>query len=144
MLFASNPPHESTPRSLPSGYTSQPAWRFRDRTGQFSYEFNRVYGSPIRCDGREPVCRLDQDLSYWCVVGQDSVATTGANSSLRALNYAEARKMSATRLTFEEFASPLRMQAELEAEEVSQPPRRVPMFVRALCPNVERAGFAIS
>jgi hypothetical protein len=112
-------PREPTERharclpSLPSGYDAQSAWGFRDRTGRFSYEFNRVYTPPNRLDKRGPKCRLDEDLSYWGVTWSTLSETGDERPAGRWVSYARARKLRGSRLTFERFSSLLQMRDEL-------------------------------
>jgi len=100
------------PPALPSGYQAQPAWGFHDRTGRFSYEFNRVYGRPNRLDQRGPTCRLDEGLSYWGVTWPTFTQTGDERPAGRWMTYAEARKLRGSHLTFERFSS-LQMRDEL-------------------------------
>lgn len=99
--------------SLPFGYEAQPAWGFRDRMGRFSYEFNRVYGPPSRLDRRGPICRLDEDLSYWGVTWPTFSGTADERPAGRWITYAQARTLRASRLTFERFSSLQQMRDEL-------------------------------
>ncbi len=92
--------------ALPSGHTTQSAWAFRDRVGQFFYEFHRVYG---------PSQELDQGLSYW-VMTRPGLAAGGAASERRSgqwMNYAFARRLRGDEMTFEHFSSLALMRDEL-------------------------------
>ena len=100
---------------LPLGYEAQPCWGFHDRTGRFSYEFNRVYEPPNRLDKRGPTCRLDEELSYWGVTWRTFGETADERPAGRWMSYAEARKLGSARLTFTGFSSLLHMQADLPA-----------------------------
>jgi hypothetical protein len=112
---------------LPSGYEAQAAWGFRDRTGRFSYEFNRVYGPPNRLDKRGPTSRLDEDLSYWGVTWPTFSDTGDERPAGRWVSYAQARKLRGSRLTFERFSCLLSIRDELpellHVADVSQDPR---------------------
>ena len=99
--------------SLPSDYEAQPAWEFRDQTGRFSYEFNRVYGPPNRLDKRGPTGLLDEDLSYWSVIWPTFSETGDERPAGRWVSYAQARKLRISHLTFERFSSLLQMRGEL-------------------------------
>jgi hypothetical protein len=116
--------------ALPPGYEAQPAWGFQDRTGRFSYQFNRVYGPPDPLDRRGPTRRLDEDLSFWEVTwaidgGLDTERVVG-----RWVTYAEARALRGHGLTFARFASLPQMRPELDAllhvSEIGREPRAAP------------------
>ena len=100
--------------SLPPGYVAQPAWGFRDATGCFFYEFNRVYGLAIRSDERRPTIRLDCDLSYW-VVTWPTFRGGDERPAGRWLSYAQARKLLGEGLLFKRFSSLVQMRPELPA-----------------------------
>jgi hypothetical protein len=107
------------PPRLPPGHTAQPAWGFHDETGRHSYEFNRVYGPPMRRDHRGPICRQDEDRSYWSVTW--TVTDSAGHSRLagRSIAYAEARRLIGSRMTFDRFFA---LRAELpELLDVAQP-----------------------
>lgn len=98
----------SAPAPLPAGFHSQPAYEFRDPSGRYSYEFSNVYGPPQR-GGRGFISQLDEERSYWSVVGDlDEV-----EPARRAISYAEARRALRGRLTFAQFASEMHMRGEL-------------------------------
>jgi len=100
--------------SFPPGYEAQPAWGFHDSTGRFSYEFNRVYGPPEWVDWREPVCRLDEELSYWGVVWSTFGENGDEQPAGRWMTYAQARMLPGPRrLTYEQFSSLSGMRDEL-------------------------------
>ena len=106
---------EDAPCLLPLalGYHAQPAWGFRDPTGRFSYEFNRVYGPPQRHAERRPTCRLDRDLSYWGVTWSTFSAAGEERAAGRWMTYAQARALPGSHLTFERFSSLIEMRDEL-------------------------------
>jgi len=91
------------PSCLPPGFRAQPVCGFSDGMGRFSYEFNRVYGPPRECGRRGPICFQDENLSYWCVTW--SVSNEFGDSRLmgRSISFAEARKRSGSRMTFDQF-----------------------------------------
>jgi len=96
---------------LPPGFEAQATHQFRDPSGRFSYEFSHVYGPP-QPGRRGLVCRLDEQRSYWSVVGQ--VDEYGKDHHVRrSVSYAEARRAHRGRLTFAEFASEMHMRREL-------------------------------
>jgi hypothetical protein len=99
--------------ALPPGHEAQPVWRFPDRTGRFSYEFNRVYGPPDLLDERGPTCQLDEDLSYWGVTWSLFPGTVDERPAGRWASYAQARRLRGPGLTFERFASYLQTCDEL-------------------------------
>ena len=99
--------------SLPPGYEAQPVWGFHDRTGRFSYEFNRVYGPPRSTGGRGPVCRLDKRLSYWSVIWSATGENGDEHPAGRWMTYGHARTLPGSRLTYEQFSFPLRMREVL-------------------------------
>ena len=101
--------------ALPPGYEAQPAWGFRDLTGRFSYEFHRVYGRPDRFDRRGPMCRIDQDLSFWRTTWSTDGDPGSEHVAGWRLTYAQARALRGSRLTFARFSSVERMRADLEA-----------------------------
>jgi hypothetical protein len=93
---------------LPTGFTAQPIFQFRDPSGHFSYEFTNVY-SPPRPGRRGPVCELDHDRSYWHVV-----ANIDDEPRLeRSVSFAEARSRRRGHLKFAEFASEMHMRRYL-------------------------------
>ena len=96
---------------LPAGYEAQPFWGFHDAAGRFAYELNRVYGPPTALDGRGPVRRLDEDMSYWGVTWRKLTGIVDERPAGRWITYARARKMRPL-LTFERFSS-LQMRDEL-------------------------------
>ena len=96
---------------LPEGFTAQAINEFRDPSGRFSYEFSNVYGPP-RPGRRGPVCELDQDRSYWRVVGNIDEAGRGERLE-RSVNFAEARSARRGHLSFADFASEMHMRHDL-------------------------------
>jgi hypothetical protein len=115
-----SPPREPRKRehapcrpSLPPGYEAQPAWAFRDRTGRFFYEFNRVYGPPDSVEGRGPVCRPDEQLCYWSVIWSTFGEDGDEHPAGRWITYGQARKLPGREPTFERFASLPWMRDEL-------------------------------
>ena len=101
--------------SLPPGYIAQPAWGFRDATGRYFYEFNRVYGPPTRSDESRPTTRLDRDLSYWVVTWPTLRGAGDERPAGRWLSLAQARKLLGEGLRFERFSSLVQMRPELPA-----------------------------
>ncbi len=99
-----------TAPSLPAGFKSQPTHEFRDSSGRFSYEFSNVYGPP-QAGRRGLVCRLDEDRSYWSVVGE--VDDTEHHAGRRSVSYVEARRALHGRLSFAQFASEMHMRRKL-------------------------------
>jgi hypothetical protein len=99
----------NTRPALPPGYDSQATYEFRDPSGLFSYAFSNVYGPP-KPDRRGPVRHLDEDRSYWSVVGH---AEGQDHSVLRSASYADARQAQGGRLTFRQFASEMYMRGKL-------------------------------
>jgi len=98
---------------LPAGFQAQAAYEFRDPSGRFSYEFSNVYGPP-QPGRRGLVCQLDEDRSYWSVVGQ--LDQEGQDHPVgRSVSYAEARRAHQGHLTFAQFASQMHMRRELSS-----------------------------
>lgn len=98
---------------LPSGCDAQEAWGFTDPTGNFAYEFCRVYGPPEGGGARGTFCRLDQDRSYWVVFWRAAEDGSGDHPVSRWLTYAQARALSPPGLTFRRFASSADMRDEI-------------------------------
>jgi hypothetical protein len=96
---------------LPTGFEAQAVYGFRDPSGRFSYEFSNVYGPP-RAERRGPVCELDEDRSYWSVVGQTDEAGEGQPVE-RSVSFAEARRAKRGHLSFAEFASQMHVRQVL-------------------------------
>ena len=96
---------------LPTGFTAQATYAFRDPSGRFSYEFSNVYGPP-RPERRGPVCELDEDRSYWSVVSQIDEAGQGQLVD-RSVSFAEARRAKRGHLSFAQFASEMHMRHDL-------------------------------
>lgn len=98
---------------LPPGFTAQAAWGFRDNSGTFTYEFNRVYGPTRRSrrgiDGRH----LDEERSYWVVTWSVAGETEREQAHGRWISYAQARKLRGSRFSFARFSSLLDMRADL-------------------------------
>jgi hypothetical protein len=97
---------------LPSGCDAQEAWGFTDPTGDFAYEFCRVYGPPEGGGARGTLCRLDQERSYWVVFWR-AQEVSGNHPASRWLTYAQARALSPSGLTFRRFASSADMREEI-------------------------------
>jgi hypothetical protein len=98
---------------LPTGFTAQAIYEFRDPSGRFSYEFSNVYGPP-RPGRRGLVCELDEDRSYWSVVSQVDEAGQGQPVD-RSVSFAEARRAKRWHLSFAQFASEMHMRHDLSA-----------------------------
>jgi hypothetical protein len=96
---------------LPAGFHAQTIYEFRDPSGRFSYAFSNVYGPP-RLGSRGPVCALDEDRSYWSVVGQTDDARKGQPLEC-SVSFAEARRAHRGRLSFARFASTMHMRRDL-------------------------------
>jgi hypothetical protein len=96
---------------VPTGFTAQAIYEFRDPSGRFSYEFSNVYGPP-RAARRGPICDLDRDRSYWSVVSYSDEPAHRRHVE-RSVSFAEARKARRGRLSFAEFASEMHMRREL-------------------------------
>ena len=101
----------STASQLPTGFTAQSSYEFRDPSGRFSYEFSNVYG-PARPGRRGAVCELDEDRSYWRVVSQIDEAGQGQPVD-RSVSFAEARRAKRGHLSFAQFASEMQMRHAL-------------------------------
>lgn len=97
---------------LPPGYSAQEAWGFH-APGGLSYDFSRVYGPPEGHGPGGPICHLDEGLSYWVVVWHAPGDGGEEHATGQWMSYAQARKLSASRLTFRRFASPLDMREQL-------------------------------
>jgi hypothetical protein len=97
---------------LPPGYSAQEAWGFRDQSGNFSYEFCRVYGPPDR-DPHGLTCHLDEGRSYWIVLWSAHGSSPDDHPVCRWMTYAQASKLSRARLTFRRFSSPVDMRDEV-------------------------------
>lgn len=94
---------------LPYGYISAGAWGFRGSDGA-SYEFCRVYAPAApSSNGHDGICRIDDNLSYWVVIADD----TSAESTGQSLNFQAARKLLSDSLSFSRFSSPALMNEEL-------------------------------
>jgi|KBSMisStaDraftv2_1062788.scaffolds.fasta_scaffold722381_2 hypothetical protein len=92
-------------------FQDQATHEFRDESGTFSYEFSNVYGPPEQ-ERRGSVCALDEDRSYWSIVGR--VDEMGEELPPRRLvSYADARKAYRGRLSFAQFASEMYMRPRL-------------------------------
>jgi hypothetical protein len=100
------------PMLLP-GYSAQQAWGFRDPTGAFSYEFCRVYGAPAGTGARGPFCQLDEGRSYWVVIWRAQGTAAEVHPVGRWITYAQARKLTGARLTFQRFSSAVDMREEV-------------------------------
>ena len=98
--------------ALPSGYSAMAVWGFHDPAG-FAYEFHRVYGPPQGGGERGAFSRLDEALSYWAVAFPTFGAGAGVHMTGRWMSYAEAQKLSRSRLTFRRFSSPVEMCEEV-------------------------------
>lgn len=109
----------SSAPQLPTGFTAQAVYQFRDPSGRFSYEFSNVYG-PARPGRRGPVCELDEARSYWRVVSQIDEAGQGQPVE-SAVSFDEARRAKRG-LSFNQFASEMHMRRELPTLFVSSPP----------------------
>jgi hypothetical protein len=111
--------------SLPPGHHAQPAWAFRDETGRFFYEFNRVY---------QPAGGLlVRDLSYWSVTWSTFLDPDDERPMGRWLTYGDARGR-LRRLTFNRFASLAAMREVLPSLLAEQRPR--PQKARERRPRV--------
>jgi hypothetical protein len=99
---------------LPPGYQAQQAWGFRGTDGECFYEFSRVYGPAVQRDGRGPVGRLHQDLSYWSVIWPVTGRTGDQHPAGRWVTYGQAHQKH-PRLGFDHFSSPGKMRDELPA-----------------------------
>ena len=103
----------SMPPELPTGFTAQAVYEFRDPSGRFSYEFSNVYGPP-RPGRRGPVSALDENRSYWSVVSQ--IDGAGQEQPVeRSVSFAEARRAARGHLRFADFASIMHMRHALPA-----------------------------
>ena len=107
------PMQPSRASQLPAGFQAQAVYEFRDPSGRFSYEFSNVYGA-ARPGRRGMVCELDQDRSYWSVVGQIDESGRGQPVE-RSVTFAEARRAHRGRLSFARFASEMHMRHLLPA-----------------------------
>jgi hypothetical protein len=105
------PVQDVTAPLTPAGFLAQPVYEFRDPSGHLSYEFSNVYGPPQQ-DSRGLICKLDQDRSYWSVIGERD--GDGQDQPVRrSVTYADARRVYRGRLTFAHFASEMHMRREL-------------------------------
>ncbi len=93
---------------LPAGYSASAAWGFHDEQG-FAYEFFRVYGPPHGTGIRGEFSRIVEALSFWSVSFPTFDAAGNERIAGRWASFANAQKVSRTRLTFQGFSSPLAM-----------------------------------
>jgi hypothetical protein len=101
-----------SPPQLPTGYQSQPAWSFRDRTGRLTYKFDRVYQKAETVDDeRGPTCQIDEGRSF---VGVTWSSPEDDRMTGRWLTFADARELRGPRMTFERFSSLRGMEEDLE------------------------------
>jgi len=92
---------------LPAGFTAQPAWGFRDPSGDVSYELVRVYGA-ARFLAHRPGIEgqvLDELMSYWVATAVTDRGGAGETVHERSITYAQARWLKGARLTFATFSS---------------------------------------
>jgi hypothetical protein len=101
--------------SLPAGHSSQVAWGFHGPNDGLLYEFFRVYGPPQERNGLGPICRIDEDRSYWLTVFRSSEDPVRRPLVCRWLDYQQARKLAGRKLAFRRFSSPVDMRGELPA-----------------------------
>jgi hypothetical protein len=94
---------------------AQPAWGFRDESGRYSYEFNRVYGPARRARNGVEGQRLDEGSSYWVMSWLEGVCTHLDHRRERSLTFTQARRLGGTRLTFARFSTLAVMRADLSA-----------------------------
>lgn len=109
-----------------------------------------MYLPPQDLNGLGPVSRLDEGLSYWLTIFWPTGSSTQDKPISRWINYAQARRLGGSDLTFSRFSSPMpareeipRLQAVAGAA-VEPPPAVTYRFFRRLAgaetgPRVEVA-----
>ena len=100
-------------KAVPPDHTSQVAWGFHSPSDGSLYEFFRVYRPPQELYGLGPICRLDQDLSYWLTIFWSAEDAAHQHPLCRWVSYGQARKLAGPKLSFDRFSSPLLMRHEM-------------------------------